>query len=204
MFGIPITLHQTESFDIFIFKRADAHLQVIIQRPPQPFVITVVYQQAVAVMNLHPVIKKTVFGIFAKQIHTGQRCYADLFYRRPRKQNRFNIHPGCIARLNDKVISSGNSRRIKQSIKFNLFVAGFGLLQPKGRKLGKFLTGNQPGIHGQAARRSAVFLMFAETAEVAGAQKNHKLVKVVRRIQRIMQPEAGIPQVFKRVQSLIT
>ena len=69
MLRVTISLHQTEPFGIIVFKRADAQIFRIVQRPPQPFVIAVPLQQTVAVVNLGTMIVKLMLVVFAEQKH---------------------------------------------------------------------------------------------------------------------------------------
>ena len=76
---------------------------------------------------------------------------------------------------------------------------GVGRLDPELAEERELLVGVRAGADAEAARRQAVALAAAEEAEVARAEKGDDLVHDVRRVERIVQAEAGEAEVDRQV-----
>ena len=127
-------------------------------------------------MNFRTMVIKTVFGVFAEQKHGCQRRNTDFINGFSGDKNRIDVHNRLFARRNDKGVSTGNAGAVQQRINGDALVAAFGTLNPEFAENREFLAGLNCGVNRQPASRKAVFLLFAQCPEVAGAEKRDQLV----------------------------
>ena len=145
-------------------------------------------------MHFRPVVVKFVFGVFSEQVHGGQRRNAQFVDFLAGENFGVDIHHRVFARSDDKGIDAGRARAVQQGVDGNRLVVSFRPDQPEFAEDRKFFPGLDGGVDRQPAGGKAVFLMFAECAEVAGAEEGNQFVVIFARVQRVVQAEAGIAQ----------
>ena len=177
MSEIALALDQPEAPRIFVHEAIDPQLARIGQRTPDPFPVTGLRHETVAVVNLRTEIVKAPSGaVLAVEKHGGERRHAQLPYTvaRVKVAMHFNLSDGTGSNL--ELIRASHALAVEERINREHALGWLRPHQPEIGVGGEFLSAGRSGIDRQPACRSAVMLIAAEHTEIGSAEEDDQLV----------------------------
>ena len=148
-------------------------------------------EQAVGIVQLVAEVVVDAVVVLAAQEHRRQRRHVERRDGFAGEQRRGDVDARLHRRHDFELERAGDRLAVEQGVNDDAVGGRVGRLDPELAEEREFLVGARAGADAEAARRKAVALAAAEEAEVARAEEGDDLVHHVRRVERVVEAEAG-------------
>ena len=135
----PIALEQSESLELVDHKDAVPEIAAGGERTPNPLRFGD-QTQAIAVMDLLPVVIRFPLSVLTEPEHAGERGHPNGPGDLAKEQHRLDIRQGARTGLQHKSVGAGHTDAVEQRVDRQGGLARGGLPQPKIREDRKFLN----------------------------------------------------------------
>ena len=138
--GYQAALQQAEALRIFHRIAADGQMLRIVQRTPDPFIVTGMNRKTVGVMQFRAIVGRRRRLVWPEQEHAGQWRNAQFTHFIAQVNFGLNVNHGVAARHNYETVCPGRTRRIQQRIDNQTLIGGFWTFNPVFTEAREFFT----------------------------------------------------------------